>query len=215
MPRIVTIRTKDNSSDETIAVVLSQDAVCLGPDGQPWSGVSLSSQEARSLATRLISLALEIEGQRELDQRNCPNSLAELTSILLLHDGSEQSHRAFRLALDLASRSLAAFQLAGIFGVRPDTVEPSTLQEDYEWQRGWLRRLIEVYSGEAAQEGIELRTTLVAASDRQTISNLFESGRFDLIIVPYKFFDSSACGTAKALRQSLAEVPKSKVLFCP
>jgi hypothetical protein len=83
MPRIVTIRTKDNSSDDSIAVVLSQDAVCLGPDGQPWSGVSLTSQEARNLAARLVSLALEIKGRQELDQRNNHNSFAELASILV------------------------------------------------------------------------------------------------------------------------------------
>jgi hypothetical protein len=215
MPRIVTLRTKDNSSDETIAVVLSQDAVCLGPDGQPWSGVSLSSQEARNLAARLISLALEIEGQRELGQQNCPNSLSDLASILVFHDGSEQSHRAFRLALDLASRSLATLQLAGIFGVPSDPFRPSALPEDYEWQRGWLHRLTQMYSGEAAKEGIKLQTALVAASDQQAILDLFDSGRFDLIIVPYKFSDSSECGTAKALSQSLAEATKSKVLFCP
>jgi hypothetical protein len=66
MPQIVTIRTKDDSAGESIAVVLSQDAVCLGPDGQPWSGVSLKSEEARKLATRLLSLALEIDGQKAI-----------------------------------------------------------------------------------------------------------------------------------------------------
>jgi hypothetical protein len=47
---------KDAGAGESIAVVLSQDAVCLGPDGQPWSGVSLKSEEARKLAARLLSL---------------------------------------------------------------------------------------------------------------------------------------------------------------
>jgi hypothetical protein len=216
MPQIAAVRTKDDSSRETIAVVLLQDAVCLGPDGQPWSGVSLSSQEARKLAACLVSLALEIEGSRELDRRKAPDSLADLASILVFHDGSEQSHRAFGWALELASRSLATIQLTGVFGVRPDKFEPSMLTEDYEWQRGWLERLTRLYSEQATKEGIDLRTMLVSATDQEAIFDLFNSGRFDFNILPYKFSDnSSECGTPKALRRSLAEATKSKVLFCP
>jgi nucleotide-binding universal stress UspA family protein len=216
MPQIVTIRTKDDSAGESIAVVLSQDAVCLGPDGQPWSGVSLKSEEARKLAARLLSLAMEIEGQKEFEQKNSLNTLADLASILVFHDGSEQSHRAFRLALDFASRSLAHIQLAGVFGVQTDKFEASSLPDDYEWQQGWLERLTASYSGQAAQEGIELRTALVAANDQQAILDLFDSGRFDLIIVPYKFSDhDNERGTLKALMQTLADTKKSKVLFCP
>jgi nucleotide-binding universal stress UspA family protein len=216
MPQIVTIRTKDDSAGESIAVVLSQDAVCLGPDGQPWSGVSLKSEEARKLATRLLSLALEIDGQKQLEQRYSINSLTDLASILVFHDGSEQSHRAFRLALDFASRSLARIQMAGVFGMKTDQFEASSLPDDYEWQQGWLERLTASYSGQAAEEGIELRTTLVAANNHQAILDLFDSNRFDLIIVPYKFSDhNNERGTLKALMQTLADTKKSKVLFCP
>jgi len=216
MPQIVTLRTDSDPNGETIAVVLSQDAVCLGPDGEPWSGVSLNSQEARTLAARLVALAVEIEGQRDLDRRTCPDSLDKLASILVFHDGSEQGHRAFRLALDLAARSLATIQLIGIFGVQAGKLEPSALPEDYEWQRGWLGRLTQMYSGEAEKEGVELRTTLVAASDQQAMSELFDGSRFDLIVFPHRVSDSSdECGTAKALMQSLAKATKSKILFCP
>jgi nucleotide-binding universal stress UspA family protein len=208
MPQIVTIRTRDAAAGESIAVVLSQDAMCLGPDGQPWSGVSLKSEEARKLAARLLSLATEIEGQQELAKKSF-NVLTDLASILVFHDGSEQSHRAFRLALDFASRSLARIQLAGVFGVQSD-FEPSTLPDDYEWQRGWLERLTASYAGQAATEGIELRTTFVAANDQPAIENICNDERFDLIIVPGKF-----SGPAQAFMQSLAEAKKSKILFCP
>jgi nucleotide-binding universal stress UspA family protein len=215
MPQIVTIRTRDAAAGESIAVVLSQDAMCLGPDGQPWSGVSLKSEEARKLAARLLSLATEIEGQQELAKKSF-NVLTDLASILVFHDGSEQSHRAFRLALDFASRSLARIQLAGIFGVQSDNFEPSTLPDDYDWQRGWLERLTTSYSGQAATEGIELRTTLLAANDQQAIVDTFDRCRFDLIIVPYKFSDhNNESGSLKAFMQSLAEARKSKILFCP
>jgi hypothetical protein len=216
MPQIVTVRTKDDTTGESIAVVLSQDAVCLGPDGQPWSGVSLKSEEARKLAARLLSLAMEIEGKKELEQKNSLNTLADLASILVFHDGSEQSHRAFRLALDFATRSLARIQLAGIFGIQSNKFEPSTLPDDYEWQQGWLERLTASYSGQAAKEGIELRTTLLAADNQQAIMDTFDGGRFDLIIIPYKFSGHShESSTLKAFMQSLAEARKSKILFCP
>jgi nucleotide-binding universal stress UspA family protein len=226
MPQIVTLRTDSDPNGETIAVVLSQDSVCLGPDGQPWSGVSLNSQEALQLASRLISLALEIEGQKQEDQRTSPRSLVELASILVFHDGSEQGHRAFRLALDLATRSMATIHFAGVFGVQAGRFEPSDLPADYEWQRSWLGRLTQMYSGEAEKEGVELRTTLVAAGDRQAMSELFDSGRFDLIVLPQIVLpqivlphkvssNSNECGTAKALMQSLAKATKSKILFCP
>src|SRR5262245_24270146 len=44
MPQIVAVRAKDDASRDLITVVLSQDAVWLGPDGEPWAGVSLNAQ---------------------------------------------------------------------------------------------------------------------------------------------------------------------------
>ncbi|HEV3036884.1 MAG TPA: universal stress protein [Candidatus Angelobacter sp.] len=216
MPQIIAVRTQDDSFRDTIAVVLSQDAVCLGPDGQPWAGVSLSAELARALAERLLGLAREVEGQKRIDDPNSFHSFAQITSILVFHDGSEQSHRAFRLALDLASRSLAIVQLAGIFTVQPDRFEPSSSPDDHQWQRGWLDRLTQVYSGEAAKEGIELRTKLIAATDQHAVADMFDSGRFDLIIVPHSFSRSSNDGiVAKTLSQALSTATRSKVLFCP
>lgn len=230
MPQIVTIRTKDDFAGDSIAVVLSQDAVCLGPDGQPWSGVSLKSEDARKLAARLLSLAREIEKHQanghqisdlqtnDLQTSTYPSAapISALSSILVFHDGSEQSHRAFRLALDFAMRSLARIQLAGIFGTQSDKFEPSAQPDDYEWQRGWLERLSVSYSGQAAREGIDLRTSLVAANDQSAIADVFNDGRFDLIIVPCKFSGPAGNGGAlQTFMQSLAEAKKSKILFCP
>ncbi len=198
-------------------MVLSQDAVCLGPDGQPWSGVSLKSEQARALAARLLALVKEIEKQQHLSQRSSLDSLASLSSILVFHDGSEQSHRAFRLALDFATRSLARIEIAAIFGVQPtNKFEPSTSPDDYEWQRGWLERLTSSYPGQAAKEGVELRNRFIAANDNAEILAMFESGRFDLIIVPCQFSDhANESGSLRGLMQSLAEPSKSKILFCP
>jgi hypothetical protein len=222
MPQIVAIRTRDDASRDTISVVLSQDAVCLGPDGQPWSGVSLSASLARSLAERLLGLAKEIEAnEKESQTETCASQdsfplLTQLSSILVLHDGSGQGHRAMGLALDLASRSLASVQFLGVYGVKQDRLEPSDLAEDYEWQRGWIERLIQMYSQKATQGGIELQTTLAAATDQKRLSEVFESCRFDLIVLPRKFSDDGGVSQAFSnFRQSLADAGQSTILFCP
>jgi len=222
MPQIVAIRTKDDSSGDTISVVLSQDAVCLGPDGQPWSGVSLTAQLARSLAERLLGLAKEIEGQepegRQEHRRNQDSfrPLTQVSSILVLHDGSGQGHRAASLALDLASRSLASVQCVGVYGVRQDRLEPSAVPEDYQWHRGWLERLMQMYSQKAAQGNIDLRAMLVAANDHERLSEVLNRGGFDLIVLPRRFSDDAAVGQGfHAFQQSLADAAQSTILFCP
>jgi hypothetical protein len=80
-------------------LVLSQDAVTTGPDGDPWCGVTLSSAQARCLAQRLSSIATEkIENQEAPGYRTSTLSLAQLSSVVVVHDGSEQAHRAFQAA---------------------------------------------------------------------------------------------------------------------
>jgi hypothetical protein len=216
MPHIVAVRTKDDSSREAIAVVLSQDAVCLGPDGQPWAGVSLNAELARSLAERLLYLAREIEERPHAQDRSSAGSLDQVASILVVHDGSAQGHRASTLALDMASRSPAAIQLVGVYGVQPGNFEPSNVAEDYQWQRGWLEKLIRMYSERAVKESVDLRATLIAAGDQGALSDVFDSGAFDLIVLPRKLSDDHAASDAsRAFQQWLAGANESKILFCP
>src|SRR5215467_11097426 len=177
MPQIVAVRAKDDLSRDAIAVVLSQDAVCVGPDGDPWAGVSLNAQLARSLAGRLLQLASEIETQDERAQPSL-RRLVQITSVLVFHDGSGQGHRAVSLAFYFASRSHACVQIAGIYGVLQDRFAPSATPRDYEWHRGWIERLTEMYSQEAEQAGIELQSTMVAAYDATRLAELLNSNRF-------------------------------------
>jgi len=215
MPQIVAVRAKDDSSRDTITVVLSQDAVCLGPDGQPWAGVSLSASLARSLAERLLGLAKEVETEGKTDQ-GAFRSLAQATSILVLHEGSAQGHRAFSLALDLASRSLAAVSVVGIYGVRQDKFEPSTTADDYKWQREWLERLFQMYSREATMAGIDLRSTLVAANDQPNMSEFFDGNGFDLIVLPRRLSDMGGLDDAsRKLHRQFAGATDSTILLCP
>jgi len=212
MPHILAVRAKDDSNRDTITVVLSQDAVCLGPDGEPWAGVSLNAQKARSLAERLLSLAKEVDVPQKTDQASF-RSLAQVASILVLHDGSAQGHRAYSLALDLASRSLASIHVVGIYGVRQET---SVDLNDCEWERGWIERLVRLYSREAAKSGIDLQSMLVAANDEEKLAGLFGSNGFDLIVLPRRFSDNSACDDqSRKLHQRFAGTTESTILLCP
>lgn len=213
MPQIVAVRCKDDSSRDTITVLLSQDAVCLGPDGEPWSGVSLNAQLARSLAQRLLHLAKEIERPEETENR-ADYSLAQVKSILVLHDGSEQSHRAFRMALDLAARSLASVQLVGLCGLSNGEPEASSAADDYLWQKGWLERLLAMYSQQADQAGVELSTTLVPATDTEELSDICNNNRFDLVVLPRRFSDDDTDPAAFSFRQSLTGATQAGILFC-
>src|SRR5262245_26414979 len=114
MPRIVTLRSKGQSKEDVISLVLSQDAVSAGPDGDPWCGVTLNAEQARSLANRLCNIAAEIENREQSGHRTSPPLFDHVSSVVVLHDGSLQSHRAFEAALQCASRSLGMLNLVGI-----------------------------------------------------------------------------------------------------
>jgi len=84
-----------------------------------------------------------------------------LDSVLVIHDGSLQGHRAFQMALQFASRSFAALDLIGIFGIRIGTGEASSSPDDYEWQKA-----------------------LRAANDPCAVLDTINRMRFDLIVIP-------------------------------
>ena len=145
MPHIVTIRSKNETNQDVICLVLSQDAVAVDANGDPWCGVTLTSVQARSLAERLYSFALEIDNQEGQGYQTSSLSLPHLDSVVVVHDGSLQGHRAFQMALEFARRSFATLDLVGILGIRIGTGEASSSPDDYEWQKGWLSRLVERY----------------------------------------------------------------------
>src|SRR5262249_36617362 len=154
MPRIHTVRTKNDFNQDVISLVLSQDSVSVGPDGDPWCGISLNAEQARCLAQRLCNIAVEIENQEKEGYRTSPRSLIHLSSVVVVHDGSEQGHRAFQAAMEFASRTLSKLDFIGIFGIDTGTGQPSNRPEYYEWQKGWLGRLVEMYSYEADTAGV-------------------------------------------------------------
>jgi nucleotide-binding universal stress UspA family protein len=159
---------------------------------------------------------MEIEGPKPPQTQDFRPSLAHVTSVLVLHDGSAQGHRAFHLALDVASRSMATVHLVGLCGVRHDRFEPSDSVEDYHWQRGWLERLAQMYSREAEHGGVEFRTILVAANDQERLCEVLNGDGFDLIVIPRRFADEGAAQDAfSAFHQSLTGAAGSTILFCP
>src|SRR5215813_4026323 len=117
MPRVVALRSTDRSKSDVVSLVLSQDAVVLGPNGDPWCGVSLSAEQARSLANRLSNIAAEIENQEEPGYRVSEQSLLHVSSVVVVHDGSQLGHRAFEAAMEFARRCLGTLDLIGIFGI--------------------------------------------------------------------------------------------------
>jgi len=212
MPSISTIRSKDTENNDVVALILSQDSVSAGPDGDPWCGIALSAEQARSLAERLSDFADEIENKEEAGFRSSSRLIPHLHTVVVLHDGSHQSHRAFRAALTLAKRSLAALDFIGIFGLDVDTRQPSTDSDDYMWQQGWLDRLIEMYTRNAADDGVTFNAMTVPA-DGELIVHMLERTAFDLLVIPQGLFQSKG-GVVGSLH-TFAVQCKSNVLVCP
>jgi hypothetical protein len=184
MPHIVTIRSKNETSQDVICLVLSQDAVAVDANGDPWCGVTLTSQQARSLAERLYSFALEIDNREEQGYRTSSLSLPHLDSVVVVHDGSLEGHRAFQIALEFARRSFGTLHLVGIFGIRIGTSEASSSPDDYEWQKGWLIRMVERHVQQASAYGVTMNSMLFPANEPCALLDTLYRMRFDLIVIP-------------------------------
>src|SRR5262245_3526826 len=212
MPSISTIRSKDTDNNDVVALILSQDSVSAGPDGDPWCGIALSAEQARSLAERLCDFANEIENQEEPGFRCSSRLMPHLHTVLVLHDGTHQGHRAFRAALNLAARSLAALDFIGIFGWDMETRRPSPNSDDYMWQQGWLERLIEMYTRDAAMDRVTFNAMTLPA-DEVLLVRMLEETAFDLLVMPQGLLRSM--DEPMSPLQPFAARCKSNVLLCP
>jgi hypothetical protein len=210
MPRILTIRSKDQSNTDAVSLVLSQDAIVEGSEGDPLCGVSLNPEQARSLAERLFSIATEIDNQEEPGYRTSSKSLTHLSSIAVVHDGSGQGHRAFQTGLRFASKHLGTIDLVGIFGINFQTGEPSA--DDHEWQKQWLCRLVDKYSEQAINEGIPFSSRLFPANDPCSILDSLYQTNSDLIVIPRSLTRFGAHG--ERLMPSIVSRTDTNVLVC-
>ncbi len=61
---ISVFRAPDKNGRDAIAVLLSQDAMVVLEDGDPYPGVALYAPQAREIAYRLLLFAQEIENGR-------------------------------------------------------------------------------------------------------------------------------------------------------
>jgi hypothetical protein len=210
MPRILTIRSKGHADADVVSLVLSQDAIVESQEGDPLCGVSLTAEQARSLAERLFSIATEIENREEPGYRTSSKSFTHLSSIAVVHDGSAQGHRAFQAGLRFASNHLGTIDLVGIFGINSQTGEPSA--DDQEWQKGWLYRLVVKYSEQAISEGITFNWRLFPANDPCSIlDNLYHTNS-DLIIIPRRVTRFGAHG--ERLMSSIVGRTDTNILVC-
>lgn len=57
-------RTPDKNGRDSIAVVLSQDAMFVTAEGDPFPGVALYAPQAREIAYRLLLFAQELDNGR-------------------------------------------------------------------------------------------------------------------------------------------------------
>lgn len=212
MPQIVTLRSKGQSSQDVISLVLSQDAVCVGPNGDPWCGVTLNSEQARSLAQRLCNIADEIENGEQAVCGAAALFFDQVSSVAVIHDGSQQGHRAFQAALQCASRALGKLHLFGIFGVDTRSNEAVASTDDCEWQKGWLSRLIEMYSQRAAMEGVKFDSILLPAHDPCVLLDTLYKMEFDLVVIPKSLTRFGVHG--ERLMPSIISRHNANVLVC-
>jgi hypothetical protein len=212
MPRIVALRAKGQSQDDVVSLVLSQDAVVAGPDGDPWCGVTLNVEQARCLAQRLCNLATEIENNEDCGHRKSL-LFEQASSVVVLHDGSEQSHRAFQAAMFCARRSFATLDLIGIFGIRTSGRDIEATAGDSEWQKGWLGRLADAYSEQAEASGVMLNSRFLAADDPCVVLDLLYRMDFNLLVVPKSLTQFGIHG--ERLIPSIISRRDVNVLVCP
>lgn len=213
MPRILTLRSKEQFKDDLISLVLSQDAVSAGPDGDPWCGVTLNVEQARCLAQRLCTIAAEIENKEESGHRTSPLLFEHVSSVVVLHDGSQQSHRACQAALHCAGRSLGTLDLIGIFGIDTRGHEIKVTADDCEWQKGWLSRLADLYSQQAEASGVTFNSRFVPANDPCFILDLLYQMEFDLLVIPKSLSQFGIHG--ERLMPSIINRRSANVLVCP
>jgi len=193
-------------------LVLSQDAVCVGPDGDPWCGVTLNSEQARSLAQRLCNIATEIENGEQTGYRTTPLFFDHVSSVVVIHDGSQQSNRAFQAAIQCASRALGRLHFFGIFGVDTRSDEAIDSPEDCEWQKGWLSRLVDMYSQRAVAQGVTFDSTLLPANDPCLLLDALYRMEFDLVVIPKTLTRFGVHG--ERLMPSIISRHNANVLVC-
>src|SRR5262245_49960343 len=213
MPRVVALRCNAQSKDDVISLVLSQDAVIAGPDGDPWCGVTLDVEQARSLAQRLQSIVAEIENKEKCAYRTSPLLFEHASSVVVLHDGSEQGHRALRAAMRCASRSFGSLDLIGIFGIETRDGDIRATADNSEWQKSWLSRLADLYSQEAEASGVTFSSISLPATDPCVLLDLLYRRDFNLLVIPKSLAQFGIHG--ERLVPSIISRKNVSLLVCP
>jgi hypothetical protein len=213
MPHIVAFRSKGQSTPDGISVVLTQDAVITGPDGDPWCGVTMDAEQARCLARRLHSIATEIENDEEYGYRTSPLLLEHASTVVVLHDGSLQSHRACQAAMQYAHRSLGNLDLIGIFGIDARDGDIKVVTDDSDWQKGWLSRLAGAYLQQAEASGVTFTSQFLPAHDPCVVLDLLYRMTFDLLVIPKRLSQFGIHG--ERLMPSIINRKNVNVLVCP
>ena len=98
-------------------------------------------------------------------------------------------------------------------GIDSATGEPSTKGDYFEWQKGWLGRLVEMYLEEAANAGVTFNPQLFTASEPCAILDTLYRINCDLIVIPKSLVRFGNHG--ERLMPSLVNHVNANILICP
>jgi hypothetical protein len=114
--------------------------------------------------------------------------------------------------MQCASRSLGTLDLIGLFGVdtRGSETKPATV--DSEWQKGWLSRLTDMYSEQAASSGVTFHSSFLSAADPCLLLVLLYRMEFDLLVIPNGLTQFGLHG--ERLLSSIVSRRNANVLVC-
>jgi hypothetical protein len=157
--------------------------------------------------------AISLVQTQEKEYQPSTRSLAHLSSIVVVHDGSPQGHRALQAGLQLASRSFSKLDFMGIFGINSETGEASTSSEDCQRQNGWLSSLAEMYLEEARADGVIFSSRFFPANDPCALLDTLYHMDFDLIVIPKSLTRFGNHG--ERLMPSIVSRINTNVLVCP
>ena len=132
---------------------------------------------------------------------------------ITVHDGTQQSHRAFQTAIQCARRALGTLDLIGIVGIDTRSREPAASAGDSEWQTGWLSRLTEIYAEQARSSGVTFTSRLLPATDPCLLLDTLYGMEFDLIVIPKGLTQFGLHG--ERLVPSIIARRNVNVLVCP
>lgn len=125
-------------------------------------------------------------------------------NILLAHDGSDGAHRAFEVAVGLASEQKARLSLVSVEEDLPRHAEiMEEINEAKDADDTYFGKLGIQAKRQAALRGVQLETIVASGHEVKAIVEIAREGRFDLLVVGFtghsKIYEHLWGGTSQNL----------------